>query len=147
MPMLKYFLNEKAKSAGLVLKVPRPMDAGFDLPSLEDVTIPANGFALLSTGVHLGIPEGWVGLIRDRSSLALKGCATTAGVIDASYRGEVKIAMHNLGKDPLVIKTGDRIAQCLVVPHLVGTESMEVSSQDELGTTERGAGGFGSTGR
>lgn len=145
--MLSYFLSEKAKAAGLVLKVPRQLDAGFDLPSLEDVTIPVSGFALLSTGVHLGIPEGWVGLIRDRSSLALKGGATTAGVIDASYRGEVKIAMHNLGKEPLVLKVGDRIAQCIIVPHLVGTESSEVFSQDDLGSTERGAGGFGSTGR
>lgn len=145
--MLKYYLNEKAKVAGLALKVPRQMDAGFDLPSLEDVTIPAGGFALLSTGVHLGIPEGWVGLIRDRSSMALKGGACTAGVIDASYRGEVKIAMHNLGKEALVLKTGDRIAQCVVIPHLVGSESQEVSTEVELGNTERGTGGFGSTGR
>ncbi|MBP9837123.1 MAG: dUTP diphosphatase [Proteobacteria bacterium] len=145
--MLKYFLNEKATKLNLELKVPRAGDAGFDLPCLEDTEIPVAGFALVPTGVHLSIPEGWVGLLRDRSSMALKGATIVAGVIDASYRGEVKIAMHNLGKQPLVLKVGERIAQCLVVPHLAGSESLRVNSEAELGDTERGSGGFGSTGK
>lgn len=145
--VLKYTLVPEAKASGLVLKVPRELDAGFDLPSLEDVSISIGKSALLRTGVHLGIPAGWVGLIRDRSSVALRGGVTAAGVIDASYRGEVKILIYNFSGAVLEIKKGERIAQCLVIPHLPGTASAEVESIEDLGETERGVGGFGSTGR
>ena len=146
-PILKYCLSEEARKAGVQLGCPRPMDAGFDLPALHDVTILPGGFALIPTGVHFAIPENWVGLVRDRSSVALKGGAATAGVIDAAYRGEVRISMHNLSGEPLSFKRSDRIAQLVVVPHLAGERSSEVSSLTELGSSERGPGGFGSTGR
>jgi dUTP pyrophosphatase len=146
-PVLRYFLNEEARARGIRLKVPRELDAGFDLPSIEHVEIPVGGFSLLSTGVHLAIPEHWVGLLRDRSSVAIRGGCITAGVIDASYRGEVKIAMHNLGGSMLVFEQGERIAQCVVVPHLPGSSGLEVDSLEGLGESERGSGGFGSTGR
>ncbi len=145
--VLHYFLNSEAKSRGIELLVPRELDAGFDLPSLDEVTIEPGAFALLRTGVHLAVPEGWVGLIRDRSSVALKGGVTSAGVIDASYRGEVKVAFHNLGKEALTFNTGDRIAQILILPHLAGTQSAKVELLEGLGDTVRGAGGFGSTGK
>jgi len=145
--MLQYFLSPEAAEKKIELRVPRDSDAGFDLPSLEDVTIPPSGFALLRTGIHLAIPQGWVGLVRDRSSVALRGGVTSAGVIDASYRGEVKVAFHNLGKEPLRFAAGERIAQIIILPHLPGTESAQVSSLELLGNTERGAGGFGSTGK
>ena len=146
-PVVRFFLTEEARNVNLVFRAPRELDAGFDLPSLEAASIPPGGFALIRTGVHLSIPENWVGLLRDRSSVAMRGGAITAGVIDASYRGEVKVAMHNFGKETLQFKLGERIAQCLIVPHLPGTQSEEVSSLDDLGGTERGDGGFGSTGR
>lgn len=143
-----FFLSTEAKSAELEFVPPRPGDAGFDLPSLGEQRIPASGFALLRTGVHVAIPPGWVGLIRDRSSIALKGGACVAGVIDASYRGEVKIAMHNLGKEELVFRNGERLAQCVLVPHFHSELStQEVQSLEDLGATARGAAGFGSTGR
>jgi dUTP pyrophosphatase len=145
--VLKYFLNEEARKQGVQLKIPRELDAGFDLPALRDTEVAPGAFALIETGVHLSIPEGWVGLIRDRSSVALRGGLTSAGVIDASYRGEVKVAFHNLGREPLFFKSGDRIAQCLILPHLAGNQSCEVPSLEALGDTERGSGGFGSTGK
>lgn len=146
-PVLKYYLTGEAKQAGVAFSPPRAMDAGFDLPSLGEVSIPAGGFALLRTGVHLAIPDGWVGLVRDRSSVALKGGAVTAGVIDSAYRGEVKVAMHNLSGAPLSFKCGERIAQLVVVQHLEGAQCAEVKSIEQLGESERGGGGFGSTGR
>ena len=145
--LLQYALNEKAKQNGVDLRIPRELDAGFDLPSLNQITIPPRSFALLETGVHLAIPDGFVGLIRDRSSVALKGGATTAGVIDASYRGEVKVAFHNLSDQPMTFQPGDRIAQCVVVPHLPGSRSQKLESLDALGVTARGEAGFGSTGK
>jgi dUTP pyrophosphatase len=145
--IFQVYLSEEARKAGISFHPPREQDAGFDIASLEDVTIHPGAQALLRTGLHMAVPLGYVGLIRDRSSVALRGGAVTAGVIDSAYRGEVKIVMHNLGKEPLLFKRGERIAQCLVVPHLDGASSAEVSSLEELGQTDRGAGGFGSTGR
>ena len=147
MSSLKYFLNEKAVSVALPVKPPRELDAGFDLPALNDTIIEPGTMTAIETGIHLSIPEGFVGLVRDRSSIALRGGVTVAGVIDAAYRGEVKVLMHNLGKEPLAFKRGERIAQCLVVPHLSGNQCEEVKTLEELGSTERGAGGFGSTGK
>ena len=145
--LMKFYLTDEAKQRGVTLHCPRELDAGFDLPSLYDVSIEPGGSALISTGVHLGIPENWVGLVRDRSSVARRGGVVAAGVIDASYRGEVKVVMYNLGKDDLVFKTGDRIAQCMVIAHLSGDSAKEAGSLEELGITLRGAGGFGSTGK
>ena len=144
---LQFFLSEEAVGAGIKFSGLRTGDAGFDLPSLCDQIVPPHGFVLLRTGVHIAIPLGWVGLVRDRSSVAMRGGATTAGVIDASYRGEVKVAMHNFGAEPIVFKCGDRLAQLVVIEHLPGTLCTAASSLEELGTTDRGAGGFGSTGK
>jgi len=145
--VLEYFLSDEAIEKGLDLGIPREGDAGFDIKTLENITIEPRSKVLIKTGLHLAIPLGWIGLIRDRSSVAMKGCAVTAGVIDAGYRGEVKILMHNLTDSVVEFSSGDKVAQCLVIPHLPGTASLKVDSLDKLGQTERGAGGFGSTGR
>lgn len=144
--VLRFALNDEAKERGIKLSAPRRMDAGIDLPCLRDTEIQPGGAALVHTGVHIAIPEGWVGLVRDRSSVALRGGVTAAGVIDAAYRGEVKVLMYNLGKEPLSFRTGERIAQCVIIPHLEGSDVLEASSLEGLGETERGEGGFGSTG-
>ncbi len=144
---LQVYLSSDARAAGVELRVPKPGDGGIDLPALRAGVIPPGGFDLIPTGVHLAIPSGWVGLIRDRSGMALRGAATTAGVIDSSYRGEIKVAMHNLGREPLEIAVGDRIAQCVVVPHLVTTTFRFAETVEDLGQTERGESGFGSSGR
>lgn len=146
-PLLRFFLSEQACSLGVKLGIPREGDAGFDLASLETFSLDPGESQLVSTGVHFAIPNGWVGIVRDRSSMALRGGTTAAGVIDASYRGEVKVLLRNLGDNVLKIEIGERIAQCLFLPHLSGTDCQGVSSLESLGATERGAGGFGSTGR
>lgn len=142
---LKFYLCDEAKEKGVSFSPPRCLDAGFDLPCLDKVEIAPGSSSLLRTGIHLAIPENWVGLIRDRSSIGSRGGVVAAGVIDASYRGEVRVLMHNLGHEPLCFETGERIAQCLILPHLSHGEQVE--SLEALGDTERGSGGFGSTGK
>ncbi len=146
-PQFRYFLSQEAREKGVKLTVPRALDAGFDIAALSDTTILPSSKALISTGLHVQIPEHWVGLIRDRSSVASRGGVTAAGVIDAAYRGEVKVLMYNLGPEPLVLKQGERIAQMLILPHLSAPVCEQVESLDQLDGTERGSGGFGSTGR
>lgn len=144
---LYYHVSPIAKEAGVSFKPPRHADAGFDLSCLDTVLIAPGGFALIETGIHFAIPVGYVGVIKERSSVALRGSLVTAGVIDASYRGSVKVAMHNLSKENLAFEKGERIAQMIVLSHLEGKSAVEVESLDVLGETERGTGGFGSTGR
>ncbi len=98
---------------------------------------------VVPTGLALAIPEGFVGLVRDRSGLALSGLHTLAGVIDSDYRGEIKIALHNAGTSTQTIEAGDRIAQMLVLP----CPQAEIVELPDLPATERGSRGFGSTGR
>jgi dUTP pyrophosphatase len=118
--------------------------AGADLRASESVLISPGERAAVPTGIELAIPEGHVGLIWPRSGLAVgQGIDTLAGVIDSDYRGEVRVVLINHGEDALVIQPGDRVAQVLVqrVDHARFVRS------DELGDSERGSGGFGSTGR
>jgi len=95
--------------------------------------------------LHLEIPAGYVGLVKDRSSVAAAGLHTIAGVIDSAYRGELKILLVNLAEEVFQVSSGQKIAQLLVLP--VSNAALEtVDSLDDLSGTERGAGGFGSTG-
>lgn len=112
----------------------------------EALRIPALGRLLVGTGVSLAIPTGYEGQIRPRSGFALKDGVTvlnSPGTIDADYRGEVKVLLINLGQEKVEIKRGDRIAQ-LVIAKVEQATLLEVT---ELNETERGAGGFGSTGK
>ena len=143
----RYYRNEIARERGIEIKIPRAEDAGLDLPSLDDITILPGGSAVISTGIHVAIPLNWVGIIKDRSSVASKGGVTAAGVIDSGYRGEVKVLLYNLGEKELTFKPGDRIAQLITLPHMPYDQSLEVKTLEDLGDTERGHGGFGSTGR
>ena len=121
-------------------------DAGLDLRSCEDVTLAPFERRLISTGLAIAIPEGYAGFVQPRSGLALKqglSMANTPGLIDAHYRGELKICAINLDpKDDIVVRRGDRIAQ-LVIQKVPVVELLEV---DDLSETDRGAGGFGSSG-
>ncbi|GAA6029566.1 hypothetical protein JCM8097_000941 [Rhodosporidiobolus ruineniae] len=117
--------------------------AGYDLSSAEDKVIPAQGKALISTGLAIAVPEGTYGRVAPRSGLASKHMIDTgAGVIDADYRGEVKVLLFNHAKEDFQINTGDRIAQ-LILERIATPDVQEVESLSE---TVRGAGGFGSTG-
>lgn len=118
--------------------------AGYDLRASEPFVIHPGERVAVPTGFAVQVPEGMVGLVWPRSGLAVKkGLDTLAGVVDADYRGEVKAVLINHGEDDIHIFVGDRIAQLVVVPCLQ-QHCVEV---DSLDGTERGAGGFGSTGQ
>ena len=121
--------------------------AGMDLSLCGDtVTIKPGERALLPTGVAVAVPAGFEAQVRPRSGLAIKHGITlpnSPGTIDSDYRGEIKVIVANIGSEPVTFKNGDRIAQMVIAP--VVTASVE--EVDELPSTERGEGGFGSTGR
>jgi dUTP pyrophosphatase len=125
----------------------RPGDAGLDLASAEEIQVPPGERAMVRTGVAVAIPDGFAGLVLPRSGLAARHGLTLAnspGLIDAGYRGEVTCAVVNLDRrHPVAIKRGDRIAQLVVIP----VAAVEVEWTQELPASERGTGGFGSTGR
>ena len=124
--------------------VKKPGDAGYDLYSNEDVIIGGGARGVVSTGIACEFPSNYVGRIVDRSGMAVKeGLHVVAGVIDSSYRGAWKIALYNTTTRPVEIKAQTRIAQVLFYK-VADFPIMEV---DELSDTERGAGGFGSTGK
>ena len=121
--------------------------AGFDLCACiqEPVVLEPGDSALFPTGLAAEIPQGHVGLIFTRSGLGVKhGVAVSngVGVIDSDYRGELKTAIHNHGSRPQVIEPGERIAQLVLVPYLTA----QFLETDTLSDTQRGTGGFGSTG-
>lgn len=122
--------------------------AGADLYAAVDeaVTIEPGETKLIPTGLAFEIPEGYGGFVHARSGLATKrglAPANKVGVIDSDYRGEVMTALHNHGKEPRTIEKGERIAQMVIMPYI--TASFILS--DSLEDTQRGEGGFGSTGR
>ena len=122
--------------------------AGADLYACIDktLTIEAGATVLVHTGIAMEIPTGYVGLVFARSGLASnKGLAPAnkVGVIDSDYRGEIMVALHNHSNEARVIEAGERIAQIALVPYLAA----DFCVVDELSDTDRGAGGFGSTGR
>lgn len=131
------------------LPLPRyahPGDAGLDLHARERATLKPGDRAVVPTGVAVAIPEGCVGLVHPRSGLAARHGLTLVnapGTIDAGYRGEIKVILANTDpRQPIVLERGDRIAQ-LVIQRV---ETVAVVAVDELPTSARGAGGFGSTG-
>jgi dUTP pyrophosphatase len=121
-----------------------PGDAGMDLFAAEELTLGAGEVKAVPTGVKMAIPEGYVGLIWDKSGISLQGVHRLAGVVDAGYRGEVKVVMVNLGEEPYLFKKGQKVAQMLIQP-VETVEVVDVGAGD-LDETARGAGGFGSTG-
>ena len=121
----------------------RKGDAGLDLYAVEDVVLKPGEWKAVSTGIAVEIPEGYFGLIKDRSGLALKhGLHVLAGVVDENYRGEIKVVLKNLGREEFKVEKGMRIAQLLIIPYL----SVEVEEVKELSDTDRGEKGFGSSG-
>ncbi len=124
-----------------------PHSSGLDLRAAieKPITVKPLERVLIPTGLILEIPEGYEGQVRPRSGLALKKGLTVLnapGTIDADYRGEVKVILINLGKEEVVIEPGERIAQLVIAP----VQRVEVVEAQELTPTERGEGGFGSTG-
>lgn len=125
----------------------RPGDAGVDLVAATDLELAPGGRGLVPTGVTVAIPRGYAGFIQPRSGLALRHGVTvlnTPGLIDADYRGELKVLLVNLDPaETFLVTRGERIAQLVVQP----VEHVRFVETDELDDTDRGEGGFGHTGR
>ena len=122
------------------------MDVRAAVPEDSPLTLTPGARDLVPTGITMAIPHGYEVQVRPRSGLAVKHgitCLNTPGTIDSDYRGEVKVILINLGAEPFVIQRGERIAQLVVAPVTQGLFEI-VESLDE---TDRGSGGFGSTGR
>lgn len=129
---------ETAGSAGMDLRAAVAEDAA--------LTLEPGGRALVPTGLKMALEPGWEAQVRPRSGLALKHgitCLNTPGTIDSDYRGEVGVILVNLGQEPFVIRRGERIAQMVIAP----VAQVSILEVEELDSTERGTGGFGSTGR
>ena len=117
-------------------------DAGLDLYSPFPVSIAAHSFVSIDTGVHVDIPEGYVGLITSRSSLMLKGL-TTRGTIDAGFHGPIRVVLFNHSDTPYIVHTDDRIAQLVILPII----TPHVSIVGAFPESDRENDGFGSSGR
>ncbi len=138
---------KKLNLAAVLPKYGSAFAAGADLYAClpSPVLIAPHATALIPTGLAMEIPQGAVGLVYARSGLALKrdlAPANKVGVIDSDYRGEVMVALHNHGETPQQIEHGERIAQLVLTPYFTA----DIEEADALSETERGAGGFGSTG-
>jgi dUTP pyrophosphatase len=119
-------------------------DAGMDLRTPFDVTVLPNGCsAVIDTGVHMAIPAGYVGMIKSKSGLNMKQGIIADGTIDAGYTGSIKVKIYNLSDKPYHFKKCDKITQIVILP----IPYVELEKLDELPETDRGEGGFGSTGR
>ena len=135
----------KIDPAAILPSYAHPGDAGMDVRSIEDVTLAPGARALVHTGLVLMLPPDAEAQVRPRSGLALKHGVTvlnSPGTIDAGYRGEVGVILVNLGTEPFAVEKGMKIAQLVIAP-VTQADVVEVAEVDE---TDRGAGGFGSTG-
>ncbi len=119
-----------------------PGDAGLDLYSPISTKVPARGNVVIDTGVAVAIPDGYVGLVASKSGLMLKGI-TSRGVIDSSFRGTIKAVLYNSSGYDYPVAKGDKVTQLIIMP----IATPEIVLVDELSDTERGKGGFGSSGR
>lgn len=136
----------RVEKINLAAKLPQKAhenDAGYDLYANDYYSIAPYAHALISTGIKLAIPEGYVGLIWDKSGIAFEGIKTMGGVIDSNYRGEIKIILKNLSEEIYNIVPGQKIAQILIQ----AIANIAISEENIAGDTERQANGFGSTGK
>jgi dUTP pyrophosphatase len=138
---------KKLSNDVLIPKYETPGSSGMDIAAYieQEITINSGDKVLIPTGFSLSIPQGYEVQIRPRSGLAAKKSITvlnTPGTIDADYRGEIKVILINLGKEKFIVRKGERIAQMVVCPVI----QAQLEEVQELPATDRGAGGFGSTG-
>ena len=135
----------KIDPAATIPSYAHPGDAGMDIRSIEDLVIDPGARKLVRTGLVMMLPPGYEAQVRPRSGLALKNGVTvlnTPGTIDEGYRGEVGVVLANFGSEPFRIEKGSKIAQIVVAP----CTRAEIEETVEIDSTERGEGGFGSTG-
>lgn len=143
---MKEIIFKKINENAVIPKYAKPGDAGLDLSSVENIIIPARGLALVHTGLCMQLPENTEAQIRSRSGLALKYgifVLNSPGTIDQGYTGEIGVILGNLKDEDFEVHIGDRIAQ-MVIAELCPIKITETTT--ELHSTQRGSGGFGSSG-
>jgi dUTP pyrophosphatase len=118
-------------------------DAGLDIYAIGTRVIPARGSAVFDTGVHIELPQGTVGMLKSKSGLNVKHGLTGEGVIDVGYTGSIRVKLYNNSDTDYTVNDGDKISQLVIMPIL--TPTLELV--EDLEATERGNGGFGSTGK
>ena len=118
-------------------------DAGADLRSPVESVVPAHGSVVIDTGVHVEIPEGYVGILKSKSGLNVKHDLIGTGTIDSGYSGSIRVKLYNLGDEDYEIQKGDKIIQMVILPCVY----CDFVEGNKFAETERGTGGFGSTGR
>jgi dUTP pyrophosphatase len=118
-------------------------DAGFDLYTPIDITVMAHNHAIINTGVHVEIPDGYVGMLKSKSGLNVKHNLVSEGVIDSGYTGSIVVKLYNHGNEAYTFRRGDKLTQLVILP----IPEVELSLVKEFTDTERGDSGFGSSGR
>ena len=136
---MKVVLDEGA----ILPKRAHDLDAGYDLFSREDATIFPNSGCVFDTGVHVAIPEGYVGFLKSKSGLNVRHSLQSEGVIDSGYVGSIHVKLFNHGSQAVEIKKHQKISQLVLLPII----TPELEEVDSLEDTERGSNGFGSTGK
>ena len=119
------------------------LDAGYDLRTPTKLFVPAHGYAVVNTGVHMEIPAGYVGMLKSKSGLNVKYDLTGEGVIDAGYSGAIVVKLYNHGYTDFMFEPGDKLIQLVIVPVL----TPELEQTNQLWDSERGVNGFGSSGK
>lgn len=142
---MRFLLIKKLNENAIIPFRGSPNAAGLDLSSSEELVIPPRSHKLVKTGLSMSIPSGYYGRIAPRSGLAYKhGIDVFAGVIDSDYRGEVGVILYNSSENEFKVNIGDRIAQIIIEYYL---KDLGIGEVDSLEETERGDGGYGSTGK
>ena len=121
-------------------------DAGMDLRTPVAFIVPAHGDYTIDTGIHVEIPNDYVGFIKSKSGLNVNAGLTATGVVDSGYTGSIRVKLYNHSDEDYVFSRGDKITQMVVLP-VARFDMVRVDSLEDFGKTERGNGGFGSTGR
>ena len=136
-------MNVKLDKGAYMPERAHTTDAGADLRTPHDVTVNARDSVVIDTGVHIELPPNTVGMLKSKSGLNVKHGITSEGVIDVGYTGSIAVKLYNHSDKPYEFKAGDKISQLVIMPIL--TPNFELVG--ELEETERGDGGFGSSGR
>lgn len=121
-------------------------DAGMDLRTPVAFIVPAHGDYTIDTGIHVEIPNDYVGFIKSKSGLNVNAGLTATGVVDSGYTGSIRVKLYNHSDEDYVFSRGDKVTQMVVLP-VARFDMIRVDSLEDFGKTERGNGGFGSTGR
>ena len=141
--MEELLINVKLDGHAVLPKKAHDADAGFDLFAIEGLVIPGKGCGIFDTGVHFEIPKGYVGFLKSKSGLNIKHGVRGEGVIDSGYTGSVVVKLYNDSPFNYQVEAGDKICQIVFLP----IPNVVLNIVDEIGATERGDNGFGSTGR